>query len=156
MTPTDLLNELTRRGVIFELKGERLRYKAPMGVLTPELKRALAAQKTMLVQLLAADAAAPAASNALDDRAIVAVEVWSGILGEAIWVVANDLPKEAWPGDALAYTHQEVKVLQQLGQDTLAWVHATKQMFGALVIPGRGRPLSHPETTEPDMDLLEA
>jgi hypothetical protein len=47
-------------------------------------------------------------------------------------------------------------VLQQLGQDTLAWVHDTKQMCAAQVIAGGGRPGAHPETPEPDMDLLEA
>jgi hypothetical protein len=75
----------------------------------------------------------------------IAVKVWSVILCEVIWVVADDLPQEAWPGDAPAYTHQEVKVLQQIGQDTLAWVHATKQMFGAQVIASRRRPRAHPE-----------
>jgi len=63
--------------------------------------------------------------------------VWSEVLREVIWVVAEDLPREAWPADTLVYTHQEVKVLRQIGQDTLAWVHATKQLFGARVVhPG--------------------
>jgi hypothetical protein len=75
----------------------------------------------------------------------VAVKVWSAMLDEAIWVVADDLPKNAWPTDTLTYTHQEVKVLRQLAQDSLAWVHATKQMFGAQVIAGGGRPRTHPE-----------
>jgi hypothetical protein len=65
-----------------------------------------------------------------EDVCPVAVKVWSAILEEAIWVVADDLPKDAWPADAQAYTQQEVRVLRQLGQDTLAWVHATKRMFG--------------------------
>jgi hypothetical protein len=75
-----------------------------------------------------------------EDVCPVAVKVWSAILGDAIWVVADDLPKDAWPVDALAYKHQEVKMLRQIGQDTLAWVHATKQMFGAQVIAGGRRP----------------
>src|SRR5919109_2096039 len=120
MTPTDLLNELTRHGVILEPNGDRLRYKAPVGVLTPELKQALSAQKAALVKILAAEAAVPAAPEVPDDHAIIAVKGWSGILGEPIWVVADDLPKDAWPADALAYTHQEVKVLLQIGQDTLS------------------------------------
>jgi hypothetical protein len=145
MTPTDLLHELTRRGVILETHGDRLRYKAPVGVLTPELKQALSAEKAALVRILAAGAPAPAAPDVPDDRAIVAVKVWSAVLSEAIWVVTDDLPKDAWPADALAYTHQEVKVLRQLGQDMLAWVHTTKQMFGARVIAGGGRLRAHPE-----------
>jgi hypothetical protein len=145
MTPTDLFNELTRRGVILEPNGDRLRYKAPVGVLTTELKQALAAKKAALVQILAGEVPAPAAQKLLDDRPIIALKVWSAMLGEALWVVADDLPKDAWPADALVYTHQEVKVLRQLGHDTLAWVHATKQMFGAQVIAGGRRPDAQPE-----------
>jgi hypothetical protein len=80
-----------------------------------------------------------------EDVSPIAVKVWSAMLDEAIWVVADDLPKNAWPADALAYTHQEVKVLLQIGQDTLAWVHATKRMFGAQVVAGGRRPRTHPE-----------
>jgi hypothetical protein len=80
-----------------------------------------------------------------EDMCPIAVKVWSAMLGEALWVVADDLPKDAWPTDALAYTHQEVKVLRRIGQDTLVWVHATKQMFGAQVIAGGRRPPPHPE-----------
>ena len=145
MTPTDLLNELTRRGVILEPNGDRLRYKAPVGVLTPELKQAIAAQKAALVQILAGEALAPEALKLSDNRAIIALKVWSAMLGEAVWVVADDFPQEAWPGDALTYKHQEVKILRQIGRDTLAWVHATKQMFGAQVIAGGRRRCTPPE-----------
>jgi hypothetical protein len=113
--------------------------------LTPELKQALAAQKAALVQILTGEAPALAAPKLPDNRAIISLKVWSAMLGEALWVVADDLPKDAWPADALVYTHQEVKVLRQLGQDTLAWVHATKQMFGAEVIAGGRRPSAQPE-----------
>lgn len=147
MTSTDLLHELTRRGVILEPSGDRLRYKAPVGVMTSELKRALADQKASLLQILGVEVPTAAASKPPDDCAIIALKVWSTILDEAIWVVADDVPKDAWPVDALTYTHQEVKVLRQLGQDTLAWVHATKQMFGAQVIAGDGRRCSHPEAS---------
>jgi hypothetical protein len=75
-----------------------------------------------------------------EDVSPIAVKVWSGMLDEAIWIVANDLPKNAWPADTLAYTLHEVKVLRQIGQDTLAWVHATKQMFGVQVIASRPCP----------------
>jgi hypothetical protein len=145
MTPTDLLHELTRRGVILEPTGDRLRYKAPVGVLTPELKQALAAQKAALVQILAGEAPAPEAPELSDDRAIIALKVWSAMLGEAVWVVADDFSQETWPGEALTYTYEEVKILRQVGQDTVAWVHATKQMFGAQVIAGGRRRCAHPE-----------
>ena len=145
MMAHDLIAECRTRGIVLEVIGERLRCRGPVGVLTPELKQALAAQKAALVQILTGEAPTLAAPKPPDDGALIALKVWSTILGEAIWVVADDLPKEAWPADALAYTHQEVKVLRQLGRDTLGWVHATKQMFGAQVIAGGRRPCAHPE-----------
>jgi hypothetical protein len=145
MTAHDIIAACRTRGISLEVIGERLRCRAPIGVLTPELKQALAAQKAALVQILAGATPTSAAPNVLDDRAIIAVKVWSAILGEAIWVVADDLPKEAWPGEAPAYTHQEVKILRQIGQTTLAWVHATKQLFGAQVIAGGRWPPHRPE-----------
>src|SRR6266545_3634468 len=62
---------------------------------------------------------------------IVAVKVWSDVLEAAVWVVADDLPREQWPTEAPVYTHQEVKQLMQVGPQALAWVHVTKAMFGA-------------------------
>ncbi len=79
---------------------------------------------------------------------IVAVKVWSDALEAAIWVIADDLPKQEWPTDAPVYTHQEVKQLIQVGPQALAWVHVTKAMFGAQVIDGRHRQqASAPSTT---------
>jgi TubC N-terminal docking domain len=145
MMAHDLIAECRTRGISLEVIGERLRCRGPVGVLTPELKQALAAQKAALVQILTGEAPTLAAPKPPDDDALIALKVWSTILGEAIWVVADDLPKEAWPGDALTYTHEEVKILRQIGQDTVAWVHATKQMFGAQVIAGGRRRRAHPE-----------
>jgi hypothetical protein len=54
MTPTDLLTELSCRGVMLEAKGNRLRYRAPQGILTPELRQALAEHKTSILRLLSA------------------------------------------------------------------------------------------------------
>ncbi len=147
MIAHDIIAECRTRGISLEVIGERLRCRAPVGALTPELKQALVAQKAALVQILTGEPPVLAAPQQPDDRAIIALKVRSTILGEAIWVVADDLPKEAWSADALAYTHQEVKVLRQLGQDTLAWVHTAKQMFGAQVIAGGGRPRSHSEAS---------
>lgn len=77
---------------------------------------------------------------------IVAVQVWSAILGEAVWVVADDLPRSEWPPDASIYTHQEVKILTQVGPETLAWVQAVKEEFGARVVEGQAR---QPATAPP-------
>jgi hypothetical protein len=66
----------------------------------------------------------------------IAVKVLSYILQAAVWVVADDLPRDEWPTDAPAYTQAEVKILKQVGADTLPWVHATRVMFGARVVRG--------------------
>jgi len=74
---------------------------------------------------------------------VSAVKVRSAALETEIWVVAYDLPREAWPTDgATVYTQEEVKLLVQVGTDTLAWVHATKTMFGGNVVQGhrKGEP----------------
>ena len=45
MTADETLAELHRRGVILEPNGDRLRYRAPQGALTPELREAMAEHK---------------------------------------------------------------------------------------------------------------
>jgi len=82
------------------------------------------------------------------EEPIMAVKVWSDSLGEAVWVVADNLPREEWPTDAPAYTQTEGKILCQVGPDTIQWVHATKQMFGAEVVKGDRRPV-HPSHIAP-------
>ena len=53
MTLTELHALLERLGVELSARGERLHYKAPAGVLTPEIKAALAAHKPALLAMLA-------------------------------------------------------------------------------------------------------
>ena len=52
MNATELLAELHSRGVVLEAAGERLRYDAPKGALTPELRAALAEHKAELLELV--------------------------------------------------------------------------------------------------------
>ena len=52
MTPTALLRELEHRQVSLEVIGDRLRWKAPKGVLTAELRQAMQDHRTELLQLL--------------------------------------------------------------------------------------------------------
>jgi hypothetical protein len=59
------------------------------------------------------------------------------LLQEAVWVVGDDLPRHEWPTDASVYTQAEVKILIKVGQDTLKWVQATKELFKAKVMGGR-------------------
>ena len=51
-TPSVLLAELARRGVDVWAEGERLRYRAPRGALTPALLGALRAHKAELLEAL--------------------------------------------------------------------------------------------------------
>jgi hypothetical protein len=69
-----------------------------------------------------------------NDLACMAMKVWSNTLNEAVWVVADDLPKAEWPTDAPVYTHTGITILQNVGLDTRAWVRATEQRFGADVV----------------------
>ena len=47
-----LLSELSRRGVRLEAAGDRLRFDAPKGVLTPELRREMVEHKAELLELV--------------------------------------------------------------------------------------------------------
>jgi len=86
------------------------------------------------------------------DVSIAAVKVWSTVLDEAIWVIADDVPPQQWPTDGPVYRHAEVKILTRVGQDTLAWVHPVKQLFGARVVSGGRRPHQAPECNQDSED----
>src|SRR5919109_4490292 len=58
---------------------------------------------------------------------VVAVKVFSPCLDSALWVVADDLPCDAWPTDAPVYQYAEVKRLSGAGKDLLAGVHMVKE-----------------------------
>jgi hypothetical protein len=60
--------------------------------------------------------------------------VWSEVLGTALWVVADDLPQEQWPAEALVYQYAEVKLLTGRGPDVLGWVHLVKTLLNACVV----------------------
>ena len=76
---------------------------------------------------------------------IAAIQVWSEVLGTVVWVVADDLPLNEWPMEAPVYTLAEVRLLTQIHaeavRETLAVVHAVKELFQARVVraqQGRG------------------
>ncbi|MCW5967585.1 MAG: hypothetical protein KIT57_03665 [Blastocatellales bacterium] len=52
MTLDTLLDELQERGIELTPAGDRLRYRAPQGALTPELKQAIAERKPELLAIL--------------------------------------------------------------------------------------------------------
>ena len=73
------------------------------------------------------------------EKSIVAIQLWSDVLDALIWVVVDDLPEGEWPKDAPVYRLSEVRILTAVGQDTLAWVHPVKEMFGGRVVQGYPR-----------------
>ena len=52
MTSSETLAELDRRGVVLEPNGDRLRYRAPQGALTPELREAMTENKAEIISTL--------------------------------------------------------------------------------------------------------
>ena len=52
MTSGETLAELDRRGVVLEPNGDKLRYRAPQGALTPELREAITENKAEIISTL--------------------------------------------------------------------------------------------------------
>lgn len=52
MTLREVLTETSRLGVRLEAQGDRLRYQAPKGAMTPELRAGLVAYKTDLIPVV--------------------------------------------------------------------------------------------------------
>ncbi|MBI3864645.1 MAG: hypothetical protein HY290_22435 [Planctomycetia bacterium] len=52
MSADSLIEELRRAGVTLTVAGDELRFRAPAGVMTAELKATLAARKTELIEAL--------------------------------------------------------------------------------------------------------
>lgn len=62
METSKLLTELQQRGVNLTVDGDNLRYVAPKGALTDELRQAIKDHKAELLELLQADAVPPKAA----------------------------------------------------------------------------------------------
>jgi TubC N-terminal docking domain len=92
MTAATLLADLFRQGALVTVVTDRVRVEAPKGVLTPEIRAALAAHKTRLLCLLTfageyrdALLAASDAADSLDTQARLIDE-----LGPALATVVRD------------------------------------------------------------------
>jgi hypothetical protein len=114
VTPAAILNELQTRGVVLSVEGGALRYRAPKGAITPELRQALVENKRDIVTALASGKAANtarrergtlgnvpppegqpcrrvSADTDLTDGVVAAVLLKSAVLGGAlVWLVADD------------------------------------------------------------------
>lgn len=119
------------------LTAESLRREAPEGAERQPEPAAPAADAGHLRRV-----ATPPVADLQGEAPIVAVKVWSAILGEAVWVMADDLPRAAWPQDAPVYTQTEARLLAQVGPETLPWVQVLKTLFGARVVAVSAHPTS--------------
>ncbi len=108
MRPAALLDELRHRGIHIEVDGETLRYRAPRGQLTPELRLAIGSQKAALLELLK-----PHPEQGW------AIRLFSRILDQEIWLVEDDaeafVDQLRWEGDARpVFTVAEVLILENM------------------------------------------
>jgi hypothetical protein len=145
----EMLEELRRRGVQLEARGDVLHVEAPRGILSPEMVAALRQLKPKLLRLVAL--ALPAVGDALGGvapvqpsllaaevcampladfaQASLVIEVWSRVLEEAI-VLASDHARLD-PGELRpVYQARELRVLLGLNAPgELRRVHEVKKLF---------------------------
>lgn len=128
MRATTLVDTLRARGWGFALDGHGLRIRRPKGALTDELRQALLAEKAAILTILAAEH--QRAQVPPQDEDIVAVKVWSEVLQEAVWVVADGVPIDEYLGDGKVFTHHEIRVLRAHGRGVKAWAPLDAEMDG--------------------------
>ena len=128
MRASTLVEKLRAQGWAFAIDGQGLRIRSPRGALTDGLRQALLAEKAAIMTILAAEQQrAPVPPQA---DAIVAVKVWSEILQEAVWVVAEGVPIDEYLGDGKVFTHHEVRVLLAQGRGVRAWAPLDAELEG--------------------------
>jgi hypothetical protein len=160
MAIEELIEKVTADGVILAVDGDEVIIEAPtVDVLdrwTPILKKH---KPALLQRLTPCPTCGETAWRETPDAgwwcepcviagrlSVVAAKIWSDTLDAALWVVADDLPREQWPQDGeLVYTHREVQMLQQAGPNVLQWVHAAKRELGATTAQVRVRRKGEPD-----------
>jgi hypothetical protein len=136
MSATTLIAELRKRRVFLFRRGDELRWRAPKGMITPELLEWLRAHKAEILDLV--DDRPPTAEEVLSsifedvDRRRARVKIRSRLLGIDLWLVAAG---DRGPGDGLpVYTTTEVRELLKLRPETIAdavqRAHLAKLSFG--------------------------
>jgi TubC N-terminal docking domain len=128
MRATALLETLRAQGWGFAIDGDQVRIRRPKGALTEELRQALTAEKGAIIQILAAEQ--QRAQMPLQGDDLVAVKVWSELLEEALWVVADDVPLDPYLADGRLYTHHEIRVLRARGRGVKAWAPLDPELEG--------------------------
>lgn len=95
MTAAGVLLELVEAGVVLWVDGDRLCYRAPVGVLTAELRDAVAARRTAVIALVRAGAVLPVSVAAWHDEARSQAEERAGIMEFDGGVVREVAEREA-------------------------------------------------------------
>lgn len=128
MHATAILNLLREHGCTVTMEGDHLSVRKGKGVLTDALRQAIASEKAAILTILAAEHVHAPMPPRRDD--IAAVKVWSEVLEEAIWVVADGVPIDEYLGEGKVYTHHEVRVLLAQGRGVKAWAPLDMEMEG--------------------------
>jgi hypothetical protein len=128
MHATAILHTIRARGGQVTREGDTIRVGKTRGVLTDELRQAIRAEKAALLTILAAEHVRAPRPPRRDD--IAAVKVWSEVLQEAVWVVADGVPLDPYLADGKVYTHHEVRVLLAQGRGVQAWAPLDTEMEG--------------------------
>ena len=128
MNATAILQTIRQRGGQVTLEGDHIRVCKTSGVLTDELRQAIRAEKAAIVTILAAEQ--QRAPMPLQGYDLVAVKVWSEVLQEAVWVVADDVPLDPYLADGRVYTHHEIRVLRAHGQGVKVWAPLAPALEG--------------------------
>jgi hypothetical protein len=127
MQATAILKLLRGHGCTVTMDGEHLSVRNGKGVLTDALRQAIASEKAAIVAILAAEQV-----HALmpSDDDIAAIKVWSEVLREAIWVVADGVPLAEYLREGKVFTHHELRMLIAHGRGVKAWAPLDLEMEG--------------------------
>jgi hypothetical protein len=128
MRATTLVNTLRAKGWGFALDGHALRIRHPRGALTDELRQRLLAEKASIMTILEAEHVR--APRPLRSEDITAIKVWSEVLREAIWVVAEGMPIAECLGDGKIFSAHEVRVLRAQGRGFKVWAPLDIELEG--------------------------
>ena len=117
MTGGQVLAVLKSRGVVLEPQGDRLHYRAPRGILTPELRQALAEHKAEIMALLRRPrlVLAPPRWHAEEVGRRVEEEgvcvFWSDVLREMIAFVKDEAYLDKVPAGVVVFRPDELELL---------------------------------------------
>jgi hypothetical protein len=128
MNATAILQTIRERGGQVTLEGDNIRVRKTRGVLTDELRQAIRAEKAAILRMLAAEQ--QRAQMPLQSDNLVAVKVWSEVLREALWVLADDVPLDPYLAHGKVYMHHEVRVLLEQGRGVKAGAPLDTEMEG--------------------------